>query len=67
MSRCPNCGEPLPSRVLESVARQSHDAAYHATRGNREACIRDLKAALKQAEAFHAKCEGLSEPEAVSP
>lgn len=59
MEHCRGCGEPLPPRSeMETTARYAMEAMFHATRGNREACIRDLKRALRIVEAFHAKIEG---------
>lgn len=59
MEHCRGCGDPLPPRSeMEQTARYAMEAMFHATHGNRQACIRDLTRALRIVEAFNTRIEG---------
>lgn len=60
MSRCTECGEDQPRSEMEIIARYAMEGMFHATRGNRLACIENLEKAIEIAIAFHAKCEGVT-------
>jgi len=60
VSRCVECGEQQPENEMEVIARYAMEGMFHATRGNRLACIENLEKAMEKAIAFHAKCEAVS-------